>query len=235
MAGYLVPKLMLRRSRGRIADKRMYQVPLWDLASEGAPDSGEDRHGVGAHDAHRGCRGQRRIAGDLMLVASSGYLVLAAVLGVSGAFKIRNPSALVGQIENYQIVPKPVAPYAAAALAVTEVVCVPLLLLPPARRAGLVLAACLIMAFLAAMSIALAHGRRIQCGCFGGGELDTVGPSSVLRTALLGLIAIVSLCSGSTATHPVELLVAALLLVLVFLLAETARLLAQRWFSEESA
>jgi hypothetical protein len=161
-----------------------------------------------------------------MLVASSGYLVLAAVLGVSGAIKLRHPRALAGQIENYQIVPQPVAAYAAGALAVTETSCALLLLLPPARRAGLVVAGSLIAIFLAAMSLALARGRRIACACFGGrGELDTVGVPSLLRTALLGVIAVISLLARPAAVHPAPLLVAALLLVLVFLLAETARLL----------
>jgi Methylamine utilisation protein MauE len=171
-----------------------------------------------------------------MLVASSGYLVLATVLGVSGVIKLRHPRVLARQIENYQIVPQAVAAYAAAALAVTETACAPLLLLPPARRAGLIVAGCLMAAFLAAMSIALARGRRIPCACFGGGgELDTVGLSSLLRTALLGAIAVMSLPGQQTGTHLPQLLVAALLLALVFLLAETARLLAGRWWPGESA
>ena len=73
-----------------------------------------------------------------MLVASSGYLVLATVLGFSGVIKLRHPRVLARQIDNYQIVPQAVAAYAAAALAVTETACAPLLLLPSARWAGLV-------------------------------------------------------------------------------------------------
>jgi hypothetical protein len=92
------------------------------------------------------------------------------------------------------------------------------------------------VAFLVAMSIALARGRRIPCACFGGeGELDTVGLPSLLRTALLGVIAVVSLLGRPTATQPPQLLAAALLLMLPFLLAETTRLLSRRPLPEESA
>ena len=44
-----------------------------------------------------------------------------------------------------------------------------------------------------------------------------------------------SLLGQQTGTHLPQLLVAALLLALVFLLAETARLLAGRWWPGESA
>jgi hypothetical protein len=164
-----------------------------------------------------------------MLVASSGYLVLAAVLGFSGAIKLRHPGALARQIGNYQIIPSAMAGYAGAVLAVTETGCAVLLLLPPARRAGLVIAGSMIAVFLAAMSLSLARGRHIPCACFGGaGELDNVGPASLTRTALLGAIAVLALVTPPTAMGPAQVLVAALLLVLVFLLAETARLVPRR-------
>jgi hypothetical protein len=79
------------------------------------------------------------------------------------------------------------------------------------------------------MPLALARGRHIPCACFGGrGELDTVGLTSLTRTALLGVIVVMALASPSAAAGPARVLVAALLLVLVFLLAETARLLPRR-------
>ena len=87
----------------------------------------------------------------------------------------------------------------------------------------------LVGAFLAAMSLALARGQRIGCGCFGGrADLDTVGLPSVLRAVLLEIIVVTSaLARPAAAPAPgVRVLAAALMLVLVFLLAETARLLA---------
>lgn len=170
-----------------------------------------------------------------MLVASSGYLVLAVVLGVSGVIKIRSTRVLAGQIDNYGIVPRAATSFAAAALAGTESACALLLLIPPVRRAGLAVAGCLMMVFLVAMSTALARGRRIPCACFGGSELDTVGLPSLLRTALLGAIAVVSLLGRPTPTRLPALLVAALLLAMLFLLAETARLFSRRRLPEDSA
>jgi hypothetical protein len=164
-----------------------------------------------------------------MLVASSGYLVLAAVLGFSGAAKLLHPRALAGQVANYRILPRATAGYAGVALAVTETGCAVLLLLPPARRAGLVIADGLIAVFLTAMSLALAGGRQIPCACFGGtGKLDNVGPASLTRTALLGAIAVMALAAPPAGMGPAQVLVAALTLVLVFLLAETARLVPWR-------
>lgn len=171
-----------------------------------------------------------------MLVASSGYLVLAAVLGVSAVIKLRSTRVLAGQIDNYGIVPRAAAGFAAAALAGTEAACALLLLIPPVRRAGLAVAGCLMMVFLVAMSTALARGRRIPCACFGGGgELDTVGLPSLLRTALLGVIAVVSLLGRPAPTRLPALLVAALLLAMLFLLAETTRLFSRRQLPEDSA
>jgi hypothetical protein len=166
----------------------------------------------------------------MMLLASCGYLVLSAVLGVSAVTKLRHPRVLAGQIQRYRIVPRGLAGPAGAALAVTEAGAALLLAGPGTRLAGLVLAGALTGLFLAAMSLALARGLRITCACFGGtGELDTVGRSSLVRTALLGVIVAASLLARTSAPRPaagfgVQVLVAALLLVLVFLLAETARL-----------
>lgn len=98
-------------------------------------------------------------------------------------------------------------------------------------QAGLAVAAGLLGAFLAAMSLALARGQRIGCGCFGGGaDLDTVGLPSVLRTVLLEIIVVTSVLARPAAAPAlgVRVLAAALMLVLVFLLAETARLFTGR-------
>ena len=171
-----------------------------------------------------------RIAARVMLIESSGYLVLAAVLGVSGAIKLRHHGAFARQVGNYQLVPPAMAGPVAVTVAVMEAGCAVLLLLPPARLAGLLIAGGLIVTFLAAMSSALARGRRIPCGCFGGqGESDVVGLPSLLRTGLLGVIDITSLPGRAAGFQPAQALVAALLLALVFVLAEMTRLLLPRF------
>jgi hypothetical protein len=165
-----------------------------------------------------------------VLIDSSGYLALAAVFGVSGAVKLRHPGAFAGELGGYEIFPQVMAVPVAVGLAVAETSCAVLLLLPWARLAGLLVASGLIVTFTAAMSSALARGKRIPCGCFGGQrELDVVGLPSLLRTVLLGVIVITSLPGRAAIFRPVQALVAALLLALIFLLAEMARLLPQRF------
>jgi hypothetical protein len=189
-----------------------------------------ERHDL-AHGKGECCAaGERRV----MLLASSGYLVLAAVLGASGAIKLRHPMVFAGQVQSYRLLPRRLARPAAVALALAEVGCALLVATPWTRLAGLVLAGCLVGAFIVAMSLALARGQRIPCACFGGtGDLDTVGLPSLLRTALLGAIVAASIVARTAAGYPgagfpAQVLTAALLLVLVFLLAETARLLPGR-------
>ena len=165
-----------------------------------------------------------------MLLSSSGYLVLAAVLAVSGAIKLRHPWVFAGQVANYRILRSPLVRPTAIAVALAEAGGAVLLAVPGTRLAGLILATALTGGFLAAMALPLARGQRIPCACFGGtGELAMVGLPSLLRTALLGAIAVVSLAARGAAPPAAGLgeqaLAAALMLMLVFLLAETARLL----------
>lgn len=172
----------------------------------------------------------------MMLLASSGYLALAAVFAVSGTTKLRHPRVFAAQVANYRIVPRILRRPTAAVLALAEAGCALLLVLPPTRPVGLVVAGGLVGGFLVAMSLALARGQQIPCACFGGtGDLDMVGLPSLLRAALLGVIVVTSLSARPGAVHPgvvrpEQALVAGLMLVLVFLLAETARLL-PGWFA----
>jgi Methylamine utilisation protein MauE len=167
----------------------------------------------------------------MTILASSGYLVLAVVLGFSGAVKLRHPLAFATAIEGYRILPRALARPAAIAIAAAEAGCAVLLAAPWTRMAGLAVAGGLVGAFLAAMSLALARGQRIGCGCFGGtAELDTVGLPSVLRAVLLEIIVVASVLARPAAAPAigVRVLAAALMLLLVFLLAETGRLLPGR-------
>ncbi len=174
----------------------------------------------------------------MMILASSGYLVLAVVLGFSGAVKLRHPLAFAAAVEGYRILPRSLARPAALAIALAEAGCALLLAVPGTRLAGLAVAGGLVSAFLAAMALALARGRQIGCGCFGGSaDLDTVGLPSVLRAVLLEIIVVTS-ALGRPAAVPapgVQVVAAALMLVLVFLLAETVRLVPGRLATASSA
>jgi hypothetical protein len=167
----------------------------------------------------------------IAILGSSGYLALAAVLGFSGAVKLRHPMVFAAAIGGYRILPRRLARPAAVAVALAEAGGSVLLAAPWTRLAGLAIAGGLVAAFLAAMMLALARGQRTGCGCFGGaGDLDTVGLPSVLRAVLLGAIVVTSALARPAAAPAfgVQVLAAGLMLVLVFLLAENARLLSGR-------
>jgi hypothetical protein len=96
----------------------------------------------------------------------------------------------------------------------------------PLRQIGAGLAALLFVAFLGALASAHARGRNIACACFGGsGELETVGPHSLVRTALLLVLAVVAMLP----THGERLLgvvgFAVILAALVAIVSELTRLL----------
>jgi hypothetical protein len=170
-----------------------------------------------------------------MIFASSGYLLLVAVFGFSGLGKLRSLAAFSRQVADYQLIPGSLTRLAAVAIAVGETACAVLLAVPWTRAAGAGLAVVLLGLFLTAMSLAWSHGRRIPCGCFGGStspdaiSADTIGPGTMVRTALLGAVALgtllVSRGDQPAGQLPVHLLLAGLMLILVFLLAEATRLL----------
>ena len=167
----------------------------------------------------------------MTILASSGYLVLAVVLGFSGAVKLRRPLAFAKALEGYRILPRALATPAALAIALAEAGCAVLLAAPWTRLEGLAAAGGLVGVFLTAMSLALARGQRIGCGCFGGtADLDTVGLPSLLRAVLLEIIVVTSALARPAAAPAfgIRVLAAALMLVLVFLLAESVRLVTGR-------
>jgi uncharacterized membrane protein YphA (DoxX/SURF4 family) len=95
-------------------------------------------------------------------------LVVAGVLGVAGALKLRDPGAFAREIGNFQLAPE-LAPWLGAALPTAELAAAAALLLPwPAwRRAGALAAAALFALFTFAVLWALGRGIDVSCGCFG--------------------------------------------------------------------
>jgi hypothetical protein len=98
----------------------------------------------------------------------------------------------------------------------------------PLRQAGAGLAMILFAVFLAALASAYLRGRDIACACFGGSsELETVGAHSIVRTALLFVLAAVAV-SPAAGARPFDVAgFAAILAALVALVSELTRLLGQ--------
>jgi hypothetical protein len=144
-----------------------------------------------------------------------GYVVLAVQVAVGVVFL----AAVVGklftgtrgfadELRNLAVLPADLVRPAAVAVIVAEVAVLVLLVVPGTAPAGLTLAAVLLLAFAAALSVALARGRRAACRCFGaiGGPL---GPRHVVRNVLLAGVAVVGQAAGTGAPlHPAGVAVA---------------------------
>lgn len=158
-------------------------------------------------------------------------LLTGIVLISAGVPKALASPTFAGQITAYGIVPESAARFLARAISSAEVLAGTLLIVGlmapfPVRQIGAGLAVLLFTTFLAALASAQARGRNIACACFGGGgELETVGPHSLVRTSLLLLLAIVGLLPAHGG-QPLPIVgFAAILAALVAVISEMARLL----------
>lgn len=163
------------------------------------------------------------------LAASS--LLLGIVLVSAGWPKAIASAGFAVQIEAYGMVPKSAAPLIARVISSGELLAGILLIAglgapEPLRRIGAAISALLFLTFLVALVSAQARGRHIACACFGGnGELETVGSHSIVRTALLLILAFAAILPAH-GEHPLEVLgLTAVLASLVAVLSELARLL----------
>lgn len=166
-------------------------------------------------------------------VVEAAALLTGLVLIGAGQSKALAPATFAAQIADYGVVPKSMVQVSARVISSLELLAgamltVGALAYQPLRRMGAVLALWLFVLFLAALLSAFARGRKIACACFGGsGELETVGIHSIVRTAMLLVIAGVAIIPS----YPVRPLpvtafaFTAILAALVGLVSELARLL----------
>ena len=93
--------------------------------------------------------------------------VLAAFFVVAGIAKVADPPGFAHEIHNYQLVPGVAVNAMALVLPWLEVILGAALFLGLATRTAARLLALLLVVFIAALSINLARGRPVDCGCFG--------------------------------------------------------------------
>jgi hypothetical protein len=160
-----------------------------------------------------------------MIIPSSAYLALIAVLGFAGINKIRDIGGFASAVGGYQLV-QPSHTRAVSWLVVTaELAGAVLLAVPATRRLGAVLAMALFAAFTAAMASVVRRGLRVRCGCMSArGSGDLVGAGTIARSVLLFALAALAALASRPFT-PAQLLLAGLLLAGVFLAAELVTLL----------
>jgi hypothetical protein len=168
------------------------------------------------------------VTADLSAASS---LLVGIVLIIAGWPKAISSTAFAIQIEAYGLVPRRATPLIARVISSGELVAGILLTIGLGapelwRRIGAGMSALLFLTFLVALVSAQARGRHIACACFGGnGELETVGPHSTVRTALLLILAFAAMIPAHGG-QPIEVLgLAAVLAVLVAVLSELSRLL----------
>lgn len=134
-----------------------------------------------------------RAAAVLPWLATVARLALGTVWVVAGVLKIGDPAASVRAVRAYQLLPEPVVQIVGAGLPAAELVLGVLLIIGLGVRAGAVLSALLLAAFVVGIAAAWARGLRIDCGCFGsGGELapgqePSYGPELARDAGLLAL------------------------------------------------
>lgn len=165
------------------------------------------------------------------LVTSAASLVVGLVMLGAGLSKVRVAAAFADQIDDYQLIPGAATRFTARLITFAEILSGALLLAglavpAPVGRTGAGIGAVLLAVFLTALINAHLRGRNIACACFGGdGELETIGPHSIVRTGLLLVLASVATAS-SPVDRPLETVgVAAIFAALLALLSEMARLL----------
>ncbi len=93
--------------------------------------------------------------------------VLAAFFAVAGFFKISDPPGFAHEIHNYGLLPGAAVNALALILPWLEVVAGIALFLGIARRSAARVLGILLLVFIVALSINLARGRPVDCGCFG--------------------------------------------------------------------
>ena len=94
--------------------------------------------------------------------------VLAAFFVVAGIAKVADPPGFAHEIHNYALVPDVAVNAMALVLPWLEIVVGVALFLGLATRTAARILAILLFVFIGALSINLARGKPVDCGCFGG-------------------------------------------------------------------
>ena len=113
--------------------------------------------------------------------------VLAAFFAVAGFFKIADPPGFAHEIHNYGLLPGVAVNALALILPWLEVVAGVALFLGIARRSAARILAILLLVFIVALSINLARGRPVDCGCFGTAKVQKTDPERLndMKLAIL--------------------------------------------------
>lgn len=119
-----------------------------------------------------------------MRAGLSGLLLYAAIP------KVMDLGAFAEQVDNYRMIPPTILPFFSAAVPSLEIVAAAALLTPWLARGAALASAGLFASFSIAMAQALLRGIDLDCGCFGADASSSVSWLTVIRSALLGALAV---------------------------------------------
>lgn len=108
-------------------------------------------------------------------LGTAARLILGGVFLVAGALKVGDLAASGRAVAAYRIFPYDFATFIGAVLPFLEIALGVLLIVGLATRFASVVAAILLVVFIAGVASAWARGLRIDCGCFGDGGDLTAG------------------------------------------------------------
>lgn len=128
----------------------------------------------------------------LPLVSAAAITLLAFVFAQAAWHKLSDFIAFTGYLADYRLLPEVLVKPVAATLAAAEVFVVIGLLLPAWRAPAASVAITLLALYAASMAINLVRGRNsISCGC--GGAVQPISSALLVRNALLGLAAAITI------------------------------------------
>jgi peroxiredoxin len=130
---------------------------------------------------------------DALLLAAR--LILAAVFVVSGVSKLFDLSGSQGAMRSFGI-PERFTRAGGIALPIAEILIAVLLIPATTARWGALLALILLAVFVAGISYSLSRGRKFDCHCFGQLTTSEIGPSTLIRNAVLAVLAAFVTISG---------------------------------------
>lgn len=97
-------------------------------------------------------------------------LALGAIFLYAAATKVPDMAAFAKDVANYRLLPAALVPFVAAVVVGIEIVVGLALVTGLWARAAALVAAGMLMAFVAGLSQALLRGIDLRCGCFGGDD-----------------------------------------------------------------
>jgi peroxiredoxin/uncharacterized membrane protein YphA (DoxX/SURF4 family) len=136
---------------------------------------------------------------DALLLAAR--LILAAVFVVSGVSKLFDLAGSQAAMRSFGV-PERFTRAGGIALPIAELVIAVLLVPAATAHWGALLALILLGVFIAVIGYNLARGRKFDCHCFGQLTTSEIGPSTLIRNAVLAVLAAFVAISGFANNDP---------------------------------